>query len=166
MVEIDNIITKDVNILEGKVILKGEIPGMAYIINRPPTGVTKLKLDYCAFYDVEKENCSIYEDRPNICKTYGDPKYNSCPYENYSEPGALTKLLDDDPGLAQSLHVTAVTNEQAYLNDFIDPFVEAFKNSDQEYMTWWESLPAPNFIRNQKLMDSLDLVSLAQIRKG
>ncbi len=155
--EIDEIFTHNEKAMEGKTFFKGEIPGMVYILNRPPKDVSTIVLDYCAFYDTEKKNCSIYDQRPNICKTYGDPKYNSCPYDEYREPGALAKLKETDPELAETLHGTANNNTELYIKDFVTPFVERMKKSEKdnpEYMEFWNSLPTPNFIRNQSLKDS------------
>ncbi len=163
MTDIDNIITEDEEAMSGKIILKGEIPGMVYIIHRPPDGVQDIKLDYCAFFDVEKGQCSIYNNRPHVCTTYGNSKYNSCPYEDYTEPGELTKLNRENPELALSLHKTASSNPEAFWEDFLKPYTEAFINTKEknpEYMEFWEKLPVSNFIRNQNLMDNLDLRTL------
>ncbi len=148
MVELDEVITHWPDLMKDKAIFQGEIPGTMYVLNRPPEGVDTIKLDYCSFYDPETGRCKIYDQRPSVCSTYGDPKYNDCPYKDYTEPGELTKLKKEDPELAESLHMTSTSYPEAYAKDFIEPFVEAFKISDPEYMKFWEKLPRPNFIRN------------------
>jgi hypothetical protein len=95
---------------------------------------------------MENQKCSVYEHRPNICSTYGDPKYNACPYEGLSDD-ELVALVDKDPEKALALHKTAFTDPLTYGNDFIMPFVDSFMASDPEYMTWWEKLPKSNFVR-------------------
>ncbi len=157
MLELDNLINDNDSAMEGKILYKGEVPGTVYIINRPPDGVNNIVLDYCAFYSIETKNCSIYDHRPSVCSAYGNPKYNRCPYDEYTEPGELQKLNEDNPELAVSLHGTIGSNPEAYLEDFLKPWVEAFNNSKEEnpeYYEFWEELPAPNFIRNQELRDS------------
>ncbi len=157
MMELDNIITTGVEKMQGKVLFKGEVPGTVYIINRPPEGVDTVSLDWCAFYDEDNQKCSIYEQRPNVCKTYGDPKYNRCPYDEYTEPGELQKLNEENPKLALSLHKTIGSNPEAYLEDYLRPWVEAFEKSKEknpEYNEFWEGLPTPNFIRDQSIKDS------------
>ncbi len=147
IVEVDEVITHHPEAMEDKVLFQGEIPGTFYILNRPPEGVDTIGLDHCSFYDPDAGRCKIYDQRPSVCKTYGDPKYNDCPYKDYAEPGQITKLLKDDPELADSLHLTANSFPEAYAKDYIEPFLESFQISDSEYMEFWEKSPRPNFIR-------------------
>ena len=100
----------------------------------------------CAFYDEDNKRCTIYEARPIVCKTYGDPDYNVCPYQDF-KPGELTELVRIDPEKAEQLHKTAASNPARFMHDFVMPYIEAFQNSNPEYMSFWKSLPHPNFIR-------------------
>ncbi len=149
VVELDKVITHYPKMMEGKVLFRGEIPGWVYILNKPPEGVRTVGLDYCSFYDADKGRCSIYEQRPAVCKTYGDPKYNECPYEDYAEPGQLTQLKKDNPELSMELHNTAKSDPEAFFDDYVDPFAKALGNSDPKYMEFWESLTRPNFINKE-----------------
>ncbi len=156
LTDVDAIFEEDETVMDGKIFMRGEIPGTVYIINRPPDGVSTIVLDYCAFYDSTAERCTIYKNRPDVCKTYGDPKYSSCPYEDYSAPGELTKLKEEQPDLAETLHISANSNPGIFAEEFINPYVEAFERSQKEnpeYMKFWESLPEPNFIRDNVLKD-------------
>ncbi len=148
MVEIDEIFTHQPKAMEGKILYKGEIPGMVYILNRPPEGVDTIALECCTFYNQIEGKCSIYDLRPTVCKIYGDPKYMECPYKDYTNPGELTELVKTNPDLATSLHTTSNNDIDKFTKDFIDPWIERFMNSDPKYLEFWKKLPNPNFIRN------------------
>ncbi len=149
--EFDNLVTARPEILQEIVILKAEMPGLIYILDKEttsnPDANNSIGLNYCKFYDTDKNCCDVYEHRPAVCKTYGDPKYNSCPYEGFSA-NELQELNTRDSELATRMHKTAGNNPEVFGNEFILPFVERFLASDPEYIKWWEGLPTANFVRN------------------
>jgi Fe-S-cluster containining protein len=151
MMELDQLISEHgPDIMKDRVIFQGEFPGAVYIIDRPEEGVTDVRLDYCTFYDQDNRRCSVYKSRPDICKTYGDPKYNCCPFEDFTEEGSLTKFLIENPNASRILHRDACSDPVAYNRDFVLPFVEGFRESrkeNPEWWEWWESLTEANFIR-------------------
>jgi Fe-S-cluster containining protein len=135
--------------MKGVFIFKGEVPGMVYLIRVNPD-MDNVRLDYCAFYDPDKNNCSVYEKRPMVCQTYGDPKYNTCPYDGLTEE-ELSEMISNSPETAKEMHREAKSEPIAYAKEFIIPWVKAWEKAEKEnpeYEEWWEGLPAANFIRN------------------
>jgi Fe-S-cluster containining protein len=153
MEEMDKLYSNYPEIFSKVSIFKGEIPGTVYLIKVKTEDIddtNSVNIDYCSMYDEDNRRCSVYDCRPNVCKTYGDPKYASCPYENYKEEGELTDLLVHNKDLAENLHKIAPTNPGVYIQDFVLPWIERFEESKKEsheYYDWWEKLPEPNFIR-------------------
>jgi len=155
--ELDDMISEyGIKTLKGKAVFKGEIPGHVYLIEVDADNHEKeITLDYCSFYDKEKENCSVYNRRPSVCRTYGDPKYNSCPFEAFGESpvGTLTEFAMANPEVVGKMHLTAGQHPMEFMEDFIQPFVERFLQSNPEYINWWEGLPRANFKRNFNIME-------------
>lgn len=153
MSEFDEVVTASPEVLKEVVLFKGELPGLIYVINKAQVleadETNSVKIDYCHFYDTEKKCCSIYDLRPAVCSTYGDPKYNACPYDGMSED-ALEELVRRDPEGASAMHKTAGSDPIAFGRDHVIPYVKAFKETVKEhpeYMEVWEKLPQSNFIR-------------------
>ncbi len=151
IIELDELVSSfGPEILEGRTIFKAEFPGGIYIIDKPPEDTPEVEIKYCTFYDQDNRRCSIYENRPAVCKTYGDPKYNCCPFQDFTTEGDLTSFLIKNPGASAAMHKSARSNTGNYLNDFLLPFVEKFMESEKEnpeYMEWWRKLPEANFTR-------------------
>jgi len=149
MQEFDDLITEyGEKIMAGVQIYKAEIPGMIYLIRVNPE-VDNARLDYCAFYNPDNFNCSVYDKRPIVCQTYGDPKYNECPYDGLKEE-ELKDLAENEPKKAMTMHKEAKSNYANFTNDIIIPWLKAWEEAKEEhpeYSKWWESLPTANFIR-------------------
>lgn len=152
MEEIDELVEQFPDALKDKTFVKGDVPGTAYILFRPSeqdleSGETRV--DNCVFYDEDNRRCSIYQARPNVCKTFGDPKYASCPYEDLTETDLL-ELLKMPNNYADKMHALANTQPENYLADFILPWVKRFdesKKKNPEWFEWWENLPVVNWTR-------------------
>jgi len=147
--EVDNLFSNHPEVFENIALFKGEIVGTLYLIRLDDKTKTSVNLEYCSMYDNDNRRCMVYDSRPNICKTYGDPKYAPCPYDGYKE-GELLNLVKSNPKLADEMHRMVGNNPQNYLEDFIKPWAERFiaSKDTEEYYTWWENLPEANFIRN------------------
>jgi hypothetical protein len=144
----DLISNRGIDILKGMHIYKGEIPGYVYIIGVNPN-IDQAKLDYCSFFDPSKNKCKVYEDRPIVCQTYGDPKFNECPYSNMTNE-ELTTLAETDYTAAYQKHQNAKNNPINFWKEFIIPYLEAWEKAvddKEEFIEWWEKLPTANFIR-------------------
>jgi Fe-S-cluster containining protein len=155
--ELDNVVGEYPDILENRNIniFKGDMPGLVYLISIVADDVDKstnsLSLDYCSMYDVDNRRCLVYNHRPDVCKTYGDQKYASCPYENYTEDGSLTEALMNNKEYIEGLHSTAPSQPLNFLKDYAEPWLERFEHSKietPEYYEWWQELPELNFIRS------------------
>ena len=149
MQEMDDLVTaRGMDILKGIHMYKGEVPGMLYLIRVNPN-LDNARLEYCAFYDPDKNNCSVYEHRPAVCATYGDPKYNQCPYDGMTED-QLKDLAENHLEEAEQMHRDAISDPIQYTQDYIEPWLKAWeeaKKTNPEYNQWWEKLPTANFIR-------------------
>jgi Fe-S-cluster containining protein len=155
--EFDDMISQyGMDVMEGKGIFRAEIPGHVYILAVNPD-ITEaneeentIKLEYCDFFDPEKRNCTIYDKRPIVCETYGDPKYNECPYGEMT-PEEVTELARTDWQKAYKMHTNAKSHSDVYMKDFVLPFLEAWKKAEddkEEFVDWWYKLPTANFKRN------------------
>lgn len=152
MEEIDELVEQFPDALKRKTFVKGEVPGMAYILIKPSKRDLELgetHIDSCAFYDEDNRRCSIYQARPNVCKTFGDPKYATCPYDGLTETD-LIELLKMPNKYAEKMHILADSQPENYFVDFILPWSERFNNSKEknpEWFEWWENLPLVDWTR-------------------
>ena len=155
MEEVDSLFTMhgpDSEIMQNLTITKGEQEGTVYLMRINPDDISgnSIVVDYCAMYDQDNRRCSVYNERPVVCKTYGDPKYATCPYTDYRKEGALVDLVKNNKELSERLHTIVPSNPVNLYQDYFKPWGERFqesKKTNPEWFEWWEKLPTANFVR-------------------
>jgi len=80
-------------------VFRGKVTGVVFIADE----TSNTALEKCVFFDEVKGLCRIYNQRPAVCRTYGDSRYNPCPYDGMDEEG-LKELHRTDLEKCVELH--------------------------------------------------------------
>jgi len=77
--------------------------------------------DKCVFLD-KNNKCSIYEDRPFVCKDYGEKVFIRCPFENMSDVEVSSLSMTDKKILEKK---TNIENRKWIMKNYNDITVRA-----------------------------------------